>query len=232
MVDGSPPTLDFFAAEHEDVLRNEEVRKCVIQPIHFDEPTPVRSERLPFDDEQVDIRVRSRVAPCVRPEEDDLVRIDLVHDRSHHLFEERRVDRHGPSSVRFRHGCRSVSGGLVGQRAPRAARRSGGLRFGESRTRISVGPRRGRRHGRRTAHRSGRVTHEVGEHGRTSGRREAGLRGDGGESLALGRPAPPKCERQQLGRGRGGMVVADSGRVVASVRRGAIRSRWFVAEHR
>ena len=152
MVDGIPPALHFLAAEHQDVLRDEEMGKGVVQPIHFDEPTPFRSERFPFDDDQVDIRVRSRFAPGVRTEEDDLVRIDIVHDRSHHLLEQRRVDRHGPSAVRFRRGGRSAIGRIVGQHTSRAARPSGGLRFGPSRNALSVGSRRGRGRGGRTAH--------------------------------------------------------------------------------
>ena len=189
MVDGIPPAFYFVSAEHQDVLRDEEVGKGFVQPIHFHEPTPVRPERLPFDDDQVDIRVRSGLAPGVRAEEDDLVGIDIVHDRSRHLPEECRVDWHGPSSVRFRRGCRSAIGRIVGQHTSRAARLSGGFRFGPSRNVLSVGSRRGHCRGGRTAHcareRSARDRGAWSDSGRLGGgRRVPGGTGSSRESLA------------------------------------------------
>lgn len=234
MVDGTPPALDFFAAEHEDVLRDQEVGESLIQPSHFGDAAPLEAESLPFDDDQVEIGIGPSFAPRVGSEEDDPVRIHFVHDRPDHLPENRSGHGRDQSVVLLRHGCRSVRG-IGGQHARRPC----------ALVRLPVRPEPDSDLGRPGLGAAaaggwntvmGRVAHEGLEHGGTRGSGEAGR---GTETVASRRCVDVRRLREANGSNSAAAVGGWSWPTPASRRvcssrlfARAVRIPVVVAEHR
>lgn len=82
------PVLHLFVREHEDVLGDPEVADRAVEAKHLPVLVPVGTERLGLDDQQIHVGVRPGVAAPSRPEEDDLLRVDLVDDGADHAVEE------------------------------------------------------------------------------------------------------------------------------------------------
>jgi hypothetical protein len=80
MVDRAPPLGEFIVRIEQDVFGDTKGREHSVNPVDFLEPAMLRPKRFSLNDEEIDVRICTSVAPSARAEQVDPFRVHFAHD--------------------------------------------------------------------------------------------------------------------------------------------------------
>ena len=88
VIEGISPVLDLVEAVDQDVLGNSESSQGPVETTFFSQPTSIRAEGFGFDDDQINVRISPSVASRTGAEQDHLLWIRCIDNRTDHLIDQ------------------------------------------------------------------------------------------------------------------------------------------------